>query len=99
MKSNKVKRNEITERYEMVLDNGRVAFINYYITPDGNVALTHTDVPYGDEGQGVGSELVKQTLEEIEGRNSKVIPSCSFVAAYIRRHPEWKRLVVEYKYV
>jgi predicted GNAT family acetyltransferase len=57
--------------------------------------LTHTEVPYAYEGQGVGSQLVEKALGELRREGKKVIPSCSFVAAYIRRHPKWNDIVVD----
>jgi predicted GNAT family acetyltransferase len=34
-------------------------------------------------------------LENIEGRELKLIPLCPFAAAYIKRHPEWNRVLAE----
>ena len=45
------------------------------------------------EGKGVGSQLVKQTLEQIKTTDKKIVPSCPFIAAYIKRHPEYESLV------
>lgn len=55
--------------------------------------LTHTEVPVELEGKGVGKQLVEKVLTEIENMGSKMVPICPFVAAYIRRHPEWKRII------
>jgi len=68
------------------------AFIAYDLYP-GAVALTHTEVPEALEGKGVGSALVAKTLQRIESEHKKVIPLCPFVKSYIRRHPEWERIV------
>lgn len=71
---------------------GKLAFISY-IDAKGKMVLTHTEVPQGLEGKGVGSALVKAVLEMIEAMDRKVWPLCPFVAAYMRRHPEWKRVL------
>lgn len=81
-------------RYELIFDDGDFALINYKVTPEGYVVLTYTRVPDEYEGQGVGSELVRKCLEDIKSKGGKVIPSCPFTAAYIRRHPEWMDIVV-----
>lgn len=47
------------------------------------------------EGQGIGFNIVDEALNEAEKRNLKVAPLCPFVAAYIRRNPEWKRMLAE----
>ena len=51
-------------------------------------------VPEQYEGQGIGKELVQAVLEDIRTKEIKVVPQCPFVAAYIRRHPEWMDLVL-----
>ena len=83
--------NEAREQFEMVTD-GILSRIEYKIM--GNkIFLTHTEVPHELEGKGVGSKIVKAALEEVESRGLKLIPLCPFVASYIKRHPEWERLL------
>ena len=72
------------QRFEMSVD-GRTAFISYRRAP-GIVTLTHAEVPADLEGRGIGGELVAATLEVLRREGVKVIPRCSFVAAYMRRH-------------
>jgi predicted GNAT family acetyltransferase len=36
---------------------------------------------------------VADALDDIRSRGLKVVPLCPFVAAYIRRHPEYEDLV------
>lgn len=79
------------KRYEAALD-GSFAFIDYLVAKDA-VYLTHTEVPQAFEGKGIGSKLVVFALEDIEKNDQKLAPLCPFVAAYIRRHPEWKRIL------
>ena len=57
------------------------------------ITLVHTDVDPKWEGQGVGSELVRGALDDLRARGLKVRPLCPFVAAFIRRHPEYEDLV------
>lgn len=62
--------------------------------------FSHTEVPASMEGRGVGSKLVKAALDHVRGLGVMVIPSCPFVAAYIRRHPEEVDLVPDrYRYL
>jgi len=67
--------------------------IEYYMNPEKDVFLTHTEVPTPLEGKGVGSALVEKTLEYIAKRNMRVVPLCPFVVSYIKKHPEWLRIV------
>lgn len=94
MENIEVKNNAENQQFAADL-NGKKAFINYIKQEDGIFNLTHTEVPPEFEGKGVGSRLVKQTLEQIKAEDAKVIPSCPFVARYIERHPEYKSLIAD----
>jgi len=80
-------------RFEIAVD-GRIAFLEYHRGRD-LLSLIHTDVPKEMEGRGIGGKLAQAGLEFARGANLKVIPSCPFVASYIRRHPEYLELVME----
>ena len=81
------------KRFE-IQQNRSVAFIEYLINNE-NIFLIHTEVPKELGGRGIGSAIVKQTLEEIDNRKLRLIPMCAFVKVYLERHPEWKRLLVK----
>ncbi|VAW20903.1 hypothetical protein MNBD_BACTEROID01-1585 [hydrothermal vent metagenome] len=66
-----------------------------YIKEKNNIYLTHTEVPKELENKGIGSKLVKQVFRVIEQENLTLIPLCPFVAMYIKRHPEWGKLVMK----
>ena len=83
--------NEAEKRFELKVDGG-TAIIEYIIAK-GNIYLTHTEVPKSLEGHGIGSKIVKLTLEWIDAHDLTLVPLCPFVATYLKRHPEWKRLV------
>ena len=83
--------NTEASRYEL-RDGEVIAKIDYVKTKNGRVYLTHTEVSYGWEGKGIGSRIVEQALADIRRQGLKVVPSCPFVAAYIRQHPEWECL-------
>ena len=72
------------QRFEMQVE-GQIAFVSYRRAP-GVVTLTHAEVPSALEGRGVGRQLVAATLDALRAEGVKVIPRCSFVAAYMRRH-------------
>ena len=74
------------QRFELLLD-GHTAFSTYRIAGD-TVIVPHTEVPREFEGRGIGSALVKGVLDIAREQGLKVKPFCSFVAAYMRRHPE-----------
>lgn len=84
-----LKDNEARSRYEFDL-GGHTAYIDYE-KDNGTIVLTHTFVPEAYEGRGVGAQLVAAALTDIRRQGLKVVPQCSFVAVYIKRHPEVER--------
>jgi predicted GNAT family acetyltransferase len=80
-------------RYEILRDGELVGGI-WYRTEPGVIVLVHTEVARSAEGQGIGSRLVAGALADIRARGLHVAPVCPFVAAYLRRHPEERDLVV-----
>jgi predicted GNAT family acetyltransferase len=72
---------------------GAVAFISYRETPGRVLDLDHTYVPPAARGSGIASQLTAHALTFARGGGYQVVPSCPFVAAYIRRHPEYRDLL------
>ncbi len=85
--------NDQKSQYELHVDE-LVPKIEY-IKKNNRIFLTHTEVPKALEGKGIGSQLVKKVLEDIKTKDLTLIPLCPFVAMYIKRHPEWKELVLK----
>jgi uncharacterized protein len=79
-------------RYE-IEDDGEVAGFIAYCREPGVVDLVHTDVDPKWEGKGVGAQLVRGALDDLRARGLEVRPTCPFVRAFIRRHPEYADLV------
>ena len=87
-----VRDNAAASRYELETPDGR-AFIDY--RREGVVvAMVHAEVPAALWGRGFGSQLVQGALELARAQGLKVLPRCPFVAAYIRRHPQYQDLLV-----
>ena len=84
-------RNEAGHRFEMKVGD-YTAFIEYKQSTD-KITLTHTEVPPELEGKGAATAIIEKTLGYIEKNNFKLIPVCPLVVAYIKRHPECKRIV------
>ena len=87
-----VRDNPAKRRYEVHADGKLAGFVAYRERP-GATELVHTEVSDEFEGQGVGSELVQRTLDDIRARGLQLIPTCPFVKAYIERHAEYQDLV------
>lgn len=76
-------------------DGGVVGFVSYDADAGGPgvVVVTHTVVEPEVEGQGIGGQLARGALDLIRANGSTVVPLCTFLAAYLRRHPEYADLV------
>lgn len=81
-------------RFELHLRGQLKAHTEYNLLSNA-VMFTHTEVQPEGEGQGYASTLIKFALDSVRERGLNVIPVCPFVAAYIRRHPEYRDLVAE----
>jgi predicted GNAT family acetyltransferase len=94
-----VRDNPGAARFELPLPDGSLAFIDYRrverqveARQAAAVWLTHAEVPPAWEGRGVGSRLVQGTLDRIRAAGERVVPVCSFVVAWMRRHPDYDDL-------
>lgn len=91
LKNLEVVKNDATNRFELTVD-GFIAFIDFKQV-DQLIKLIHTEVPEELGGRGVAAALVEKTLVYLETNNFTLYPYCPYVYAYIKKHPEWKRVV------
>lgn len=74
-------------RFELEQD-GQAAFLEY--EQDGDrLAITHTVVPEAIGGRGIAGRLVQAVMEHARQAGLKVVPRCSYAAAWARKHPEF----------
>lgn len=59
------------------------------IASPGVVTFIHTEVPRALSGKGVGSRLARHVLEAARADGMQVVPSCPFIAAWMKKHPEY----------
>lgn len=89
-----VRDNRDEQRYEATVDGELAGFAEYRSRP-GLIAFIHTEVNSAFEGQGVGSTLVREALDDARRRALEVLPFCPFVNSYIERHRDYADLVPE----
>jgi predicted GNAT family acetyltransferase len=78
-------------RFELV-ENGLTAFADYRLH-GGVMVLPHVEAPMPLRGTGAAGRLMAGLLEQVRARGLKVMPTCAYAAAYIRRHPQYGDLV------
>lgn len=82
----------ISRRFEVRVGDHPSAFLSY--SPAGvQMIFKHTFVPNELRGKGIAAKLTRNALEEAMRRGWHVIPRCSYVAAIIKRNPEFADLV------
>lgn len=91
MSSTTVTHNPGASRFEIQLE-GHVAECVYRRQGDV-LALVHTEVPAALQGKGLAAQLVQAALAWARAQGLRVRPSCSYVATYMRRHPETQDLL------
>jgi predicted GNAT family acetyltransferase len=75
------------DRYEVRVDGELIGFAQYRIE-DAEITIFHTEVDAAHQGQGIGSQLARHALDDVRERGLELAPTCPFIAAYVRRHPE-----------
>lgn len=84
-------RNEAASRFEATVE-GRLCIADYRLQ-NGVMVMPHTVVPQPLQGRGIAAELVRHALDWARAEGLKVAPLCSYVALYMRRHPETQDLM------
>lgn len=80
------------QRFELRKD-GHTAYLSYQDNGD-TLIYDHTIVPTALGGQGIGSQLAKFALDYTREQGKKVVPSCSFIAHYVQKNPEYQDIIV-----
>lgn len=57
------------------------------------MTITHTGVPTAVGGKGIAAALTQAALDTARANGWRVVPTCSYAAIYIKRHPEYADLL------
>ena len=64
-----------------------------YSMSHGRMVIVHTGVPAALRGRGIAAQLVQAAFEHARAAGLKVVPRCSYAAAWIERHREYADVV------
>ena len=87
-----VRHDEDQQRYLLEIDGKALGFAEYQQDGDRQI-FTHTEVDQSLEGQGMGSILIRQSLDDARRRGKRIVPVCGFVAAYVKKHRDWDDII------
>jgi predicted GNAT family acetyltransferase len=83
--------NDAENQFETRID-GQLSKLDYSLS--GNtIVMTHVGVHPKHRGRGVAGKLAQVGLEYAIKNSLRVIPMCPYIAAYIRRNPQYKYLL------
>ncbi|MFO1494972.1 MAG: GNAT family N-acetyltransferase [Lysobacterales bacterium] len=77
------------ERQRFVVSSaGAEALLEYRMVAPTVIDFIHTYTPSELRGQGIAAQLVEAGVAYARARGWRVIGSCSYVAAWLQKHPE-----------
>ncbi len=80
-----------TRQFQLPSDHGE-ARLSYRVVDAETLDFSSTYVEPGRRGRGLAAQVVRAGLDYARAERKRVIPSCSYVRAYLRRHPEYADL-------
>ncbi len=84
----KVVHNPEASRYELFLNHDRIGLADYSLKP-GERHFVHTEVDPAHQNKSYAAILLREALQDTrENSKDKVVPVCSYVVMYMKRHPE-----------
>lgn len=81
-----IRHNVASNRFEATVD--ALLCRADYRMHGSTMMMVHTEVPPHLEGRGIASELVAAAFSYAKENGFDVLPVCSFVRTWARRHPE-----------
>jgi hypothetical protein len=82
-----IEHDALTHRFLAEVPSG-TAVLAYAPAGPGLLEFYSTYVPAPDRGRGIGGSLVEAGLGYARAQGMRVIPTCRYVAQWIREHPE-----------
>ena len=81
------------ERF-IIYYEGKESFIEYRLS-ENEIDLYHTYTDPDLRGKGLAALVVRAAFKFAKENNLKVVPTCSYVQAFIKRNDEYSELIAE----
>lgn len=89
----KVIHNEQAHSYELWLEDKVIGQAKYSLMP-GERHFVHTEINPAFQNRGYAADLMREALADVrKNSKDKVVPVCSYVVMYMKRHPETQDLL------
>ncbi|MFD4292880.1 GNAT family N-acetyltransferase [Rhodococcus sp. NPDC058505] len=80
-------------RFEILVDGTVAGHADYTVIDGGVRDFDHTVTDPEFQGQGLAGKLVAAALDATRADGITIATSCSYVQAYVARHPEYQDLL------
>lgn len=80
------------QRYVLKVDGAEAGHASYRAS-DAGLVITHTEVSPRLQGRGLAATLAREMLDDLRRQGVAVVPRCSYIVAFMRRHPQYVALV------
>ena len=75
--------------YLLALPDSEPARLTFVERSPGHIVIDYSFVPPSHRGRGIALQLVRRAVEDARTGGYKITPTCGYVAAEFRRHPDW----------
>ncbi|HEX7321479.1 MAG TPA: GNAT family N-acetyltransferase [Mycobacterium sp.] len=82
----------VNSQYEIAVDGVRAGLAAYVDTGTQRI-FHHTEIDEAFGGRGLGTKLIAAGLADTRADGRRIVPVCSFVEAYLDKHPEYAGVV------
>ncbi|MEO5830153.1 MAG: GNAT family N-acetyltransferase [Rhodanobacter sp.] len=86
-----VQHDRVGQRFHSEVE-GMPCVLDYSLAA-GVMTITHTGVPAEVGGRGIAATLTRFAMDTARSEGWKIIPACSYAAAWLQRHPEYADLL------
>jgi hypothetical protein len=87
-----IKHDEDENKFYIIV-NGSEAYLRYIMVDNDTMEIVQTYVPNELRNRGIAGEIVRGCLSFAEEKKLRIIPTCSFAEAFIKRHKEFENLL------
>jgi hypothetical protein len=78
--------------YVIDVDGERAGKAVYHMR-GGRHLFVHTEIDDRYSRMGLGTRLVRYSLDDVRAKRGTMVPICPFFASYLERHPEYEDIV------
>ena len=87
-----IEQNSAEGRFETTVED-HLCQLDYRLADEGVMSMNRVFVPSPVERRGIAGALTRFAMDYCSEHQLSVIPRCPYVAAWVKRHPEYQPLI------